>query len=92
MALVIGPADNKLYLAVSIDKFKASARSAHIELIGSAVMPERNELRSKVLKGISYPEGPSTQYLRTLVPKTIPLMVFGTKGLKYWVLGPSGLS
>ena len=38
----------------------------------------------------SHPEGPSTQYLRTLVPKTIPLAVFGTKGLKYWVLGPSG--
>ena len=36
------------------------------------------------------PEGPSTQYLRTLVPKTIPLMVFGTRVLKYWVLGPSG--
>ena len=36
------------------------------------------------------PEGPSTQYLRTSVPKPIPLMVFGTKGLKYWVLGPSG--
>ena len=30
-------------------------------------------------------EGPSTQYLRFLVPKTIPVMVF-----KYWVLGPFG--
>ena len=37
-----------------------------------------------------FPEGPSTQYLRTLVLKTIPLMVFGTRDLKYWVLGPSG--
>ena len=37
-----------------------------------------------------FPEGPSTQYLRTLVPKTIPSMVFGTRVLKYWVLGPSG--
>ena len=37
-----------------------------------------------------FPEGPSTQYLRSLVPKTIPLMVFGTRVLKYWVLGPSG--
>ena len=35
-------------------------------------------------------ESPSTQYLRTLVPKTIPLVVFGTRVLKYWVLGPSG--
>ena len=35
------------------------------------------------------PEGPSTQYLRTLI-KTIAGMVFGTRTLKYWVLGPSG--
>ena len=34
------------------------------------------------------PEGPSTQYLRTLVPKTIPLMAFGTRVLKHRVLGP----
>ena len=32
---------------------------------------------------------PSTQYSRTLVPKTIMSMVFGTRVLKYWVLGPS---
>ena len=38
-----------------------------------------------------YPEGPSTQYLRTLVPNTIKSKVFGTRNLKYWVLGPSGL-
>ena len=37
------------------------------------------------------PEGPSTQYLRTLVPKAIKGMVFGTRVLKYWVLGPSGV-
>ena len=36
------------------------------------------------------PEGPSTQYLRTLVPKAIKGRVFGTRVLKYWVLGPSG--
>ena len=29
------------------------------------------------------PQGPGTQCLRTLDPKTIPLMVFGTKGLKW---------
>ena len=34
-------------------------------------------------------EGPSTQYLRFLVPKTILLMVFGPRVLKDWVLGPS---
>ena len=38
-----------------------------------------------------YPEGPSTQCFRTLVLKTIPFMVFGTRVLKYWVLGPSGI-
>ena len=36
------------------------------------------------------PEGPSTQYLRTLVPQTIFQMVFGTRVLKYAILGPSG--
>ena len=35
-------------------------------------------------------EGPSTQYLRTLLPKTIPLVAFGARVLKYWVLGSSG--
>ena len=34
--------------------------------------------------------GPSTQYLRTLVPKAIKGRVFGTRVLKYWVLGISG--
>ena len=38
------------------------------------------------------PEGESTQYLKTLVLKTMPLMVFGNRILKYWVLGPSGKS
>ena len=28
------------------------------------------------------PEGPSTQYLRTLVPRTISLMAFGTRVLE----------
>ena len=36
------------------------------------------------------PEGPSSQYLRTLVPKAIKAMVLGTRDLTYWVLGPSG--
>ena len=38
-----------------------------------------------------YPEGPSPQYLRTLVPNTIKGMVSGTRVLEYCVLGPSGL-
>ena len=36
------------------------------------------------------PESPSTQNLRTRVPKTIKGMVFGTRVLKCWVRGPSG--
>ena len=36
------------------------------------------------------PEGPSTQYLRSLVPKTIYPLTLRTRVLKYWVLGPSG--
>ena len=40
----------------------------------------------------TYPEGTSTQYLRPLIPNTIKGMVFGTKVLKYFVLGPSGLT
>ena len=44
------------------------------------------------LADITDPEGPSpsTQYLRLLVPTAIPFMVFGTRVLKYWVLGPLG--
>ena len=38
-----------------------------------------------------YPEGPSTQYLKTLIPTAIKGMVFGTRVLKHWVLGPSGV-
>ena len=33
------------------------------------------------------PEGPSTHFLRFLVPNTLKGMVFGTRNLKYWVLG-----
>ena len=35
-------------------------------------------------------QGPSTQCLRTLVPKAISLIAFGTRVLSYLVLGPSG--
>ena len=38
--------------------------------------------------GPSYPKGPYTAHLRTLVPKTIPGMVFGTRVLKWAVHGP----
>ena len=36
------------------------------------------------------PTGSKYQDLRILVPKTIPLMVFRTRVIKYWVLGPAG--
>ena len=38
-----------------------------------------------------FPEAPSTQCFSSLVPNTIKSMVFGTRNLKYWVLGLSGI-
>ena len=38
-----------------------------------------------------YPKGPYTARLKTLVPKTVPGMVFGTRVLKWAVYGPSEL-
>ena len=41
-------------------------------------------------RGKSNPEGPSTQYLRSLVPKTIPVMAFGASvSLDYSCTTPS---
>ena len=48
-----------------------------------------NEYLLYMLFSVYYPEGPSTQHL--VSPITIPLMVVGTRDLKHWVLGPSGL-
>ena len=48
------------------------------------------EVRSKIAGILVSPEGPSTQYLKTLVSKTSKGMVYGTRSLKRWVLGPSG--
>ena len=53
----------------------------------------REGLRTKglgLLQADVVTKGPSTQYLRTLVPKAIKGMVFGTRVLKYSVLGFSG--
>ena len=36
-----------------------------------------------VILAFNYLEGPSTQYLRSLVPSTFKGMVFGTRSLKY---------
>ena len=41
---------------------------------------------------VASPDGPSTLYLRTLVPNTIKSMVVGARDLKYCVLGSSGFS
>ena len=43
-----------------------------------------DEVPSCVLGPDQYPEGPSTQYLRFLVPKSIQGMVLGTRSLKYF--------
>ena len=36
---------------------------------------------------MSFPEGPSTRYLRFLVPQLIPSMVFAIRHLRCWILG-----
>ena len=46
--------------------------------------------RQVLCKQDTSPAGPSTQYLRSLVPKTILLIVFVTRVLEYRVLEPSG--
>ena len=45
----------------------------------------------RLLVLLVYPQGSSTQYLRTLVPKAVKGMVFRTRFLKYLVLGAFGL-
>ena len=40
--------------------------------------------------GYTFPRGPSTEYLRILVPECIEGMASGTRSLKYRALGPSG--
>ena len=47
---------------------------------------------SVLLQGgrVIFPEGPSTHYSRTPVPNSIKGIVFGTRDLMYWVLGPLG--
>ena len=58
---------------------------------GSGYLKHRGA-RNRQCEGGSFPKGPSTQYLRTLVPKANKGMVFGTRVLQYWVLGPSGFN
>ena len=56
----------------------------------AVVVVVRSGLRYSTCGFPKKPERPSIPYLRLLVPKTIPLMVFGTRVLDFWVLGPSG--
>ena len=46
--------------------------------------------RALFIRTTTTPKGPYTAHLRTLVPKTIPSMVFGTRVLKWAVYGPFG--
>ena len=50
----------------------------------------RNPIRLKHTVLCAYPKGPSTQYLRTLVPETMKSMVFGTRILNIGYLDPLG--
>ena len=42
--------------------------------------------RESTTGGIGTPKGPSTEYLKFLVPNTIPPIAFGTRGQQIWVL------
>ena len=55
-----------------------------------AQIGERSKPEGRLECSMQLPEVPSTQQLRFLDPNTIPLMAFGTRVLKYWVLGPPG--
>ena len=68
-------ADGTLAIKNSLAMQRASSR---------AVVPRGDKPRTKLDNCcMQFPEGPSTQYSRTLVPKTIKRMVFGTRILKY---------
>ena len=67
------------------------ARPAPVPHAHAQWRPQKVTRHGRLGRGqLSSPEGPSTQYLRPLVPNTIKSMVFGTRVLKCWVLGPSG--
>ena len=70
-------------------KFEHSAPAPRVERVLAMAHAHRSGWHPMLL--LACPEGPSTQCLRLLVPKTIPLMLLGTRILKYWVLGPSGI-
>ena len=98
------PADPRLPFALIWDVCSAERGEQHkrLEHIGRCLCSGFWDLRGFKIRGQSTcvlcrcswlkkdPESPSTQYLWTLVPKTIPLMAFGTIVLKSRVLGPSG--
>ena len=59
-----------------------------LEMVGTRLYVSR--IRPSTNHTTHIPEAPSTQYVRTLVPKAIKGMDFGTRVPQYWVLGPSG--
>ena len=60
-------------------------RNAPNEFCQAAVEGDQKRNNRKTA-GSKYP-----MFLRTLVPQTIPSMVFGTEGLKCWVIGPGAV-
>ena len=73
---------------------KRTPKGTTAESSGSCIGPDRcfdcRVRGSLVQMQLSKPEGPSTQYFRTGVTKSIEGMVFGTGDLRYWVFGPFG--
>ena len=72
---------------LEIPRLLGAARRLVPTVLQSELDLRRHELMPRI-RGLSYPKGSSTQCLRTPVSKTMHFMVFGTRVLKYWVLGP----
>ena len=57
---------------------KNAASTENMIFGNSSVLACRKHQVVSLINPLTYPEGPSTQYLRVLVLKTIPLIAFGT--------------
>ena len=79
---------SKIELGVLVSKEASSVPRlcAHVDEAGGCA---KKALAGGSRESFRNSEGPSTQYLRPLLPKTMALMVFGIRILEHWVLGPS---
>ena len=73
------------YEAVDKESWPRGA-GGRLRVPGSEKLGARDSKQSLLI-----PEDRSTQYLRTLAPKAMKSLVFGTRVLKHWVLDPLGI-